>query len=96
MLFNKQIKVSNKFGENYINDIIECLKTDFVIEFLIKNEVEMDLVYFDYKIDGKKVSFLSEGVEGTFIIGKNTIVNRIIDKVSKNNGELFELIGCNR
>lgn len=52
----------------------------------------MDLTYYEFLIDGYNISFISEGMIGTFILGKSSIVKKIIQKVHKENPNLFECI----
>ena len=59
MFLNRQLKVSKKFGADYIETIVKFLNSHFTIVFEGKSEIEMDLVYFNYNFDGKKISFIS-------------------------------------
>lgn len=90
MFFKKQIKISEKFGSDYVENVIEFLKKYFSISYQGLNEVEMDLVYFNYIIDGSEITFVSEGMDGTSILGKSAIVKRILKLVENENPELFE------
>ena len=90
MFFKKQIKISENFGTDYIETVIQFLRSYFPISFEGTKEVEMDLVYFDCTIDGSKISFISEGMSGTSILGKSRVVKNIIRIVREENPALFE------
>ncbi len=89
MIFKKQIDISENFGADYIEVIVEFLKKHFSISSKGVDEIEMDLIYFNYIIDGYEISFISEGMKGTSILGKKSIVNKIVEKVKNDNPELF-------
>lgn len=93
MFSKKQIKLSKKFGDDYVEKVIEFLELYFTVSFDGVNEVEMDLIYFNYIIDGKKITFISEGMVGTFIIGNSSLIKRIIRIIENYNPELFDNSG---
>ncbi|MCB0535503.1 MAG: hypothetical protein KDD14_25080 [Saprospiraceae bacterium] len=92
MFFSRQLKVSKKFGPDYIETVIEFLNSYYTIVFEGKREIDMDLVYFNYNFDGKKISFISEGMVGTSIYGKSDVVKNIVSKVKEDNPELFDIL----
>ena len=92
MFFKKQIKFSNNYGSQYVDNIINFLGDYFTVSYKGRNDIEMDLTYYEFLIDGYNISFISEGMIGTFILGKSSIVRKIIEKVRKENPNLFECI----
>jgi hypothetical protein len=90
MFFKKQIKISKDFGTDYVEKVVEFLGSYFIITFEGQKEIEMDLIYFNYTIDGNRVSFVSEGMVGTSILGKSKIVKKIIKIGREENSSLFE------
>jgi hypothetical protein len=89
MIFKKQINISENFGADYIEIIVEFLKKHFSVLSKGVEEIEMDLIYFNYTIDGYEISFISEGMKGTSILGKKSMVNKIVNKVKSDDPKLF-------
>lgn len=83
-LFESEIKISDKFGTDFVISIVEILKKHFTVEFIQEHQLEMDLIIMHYKIDNEKISFLTEGMVGTIIIGKKKSLKPIIAIIQDN------------
>jgi|GEM_PF-1661046 len=91
MFFKKEVKISKNFGEEYIENVIAFLSTEFTISFKRTNVIEMDLIFYDYIIDGNEITFRSESMVGTSILGKKKIIDQIKKKIKEENTGLFDL-----
>ena len=87
---NKEIKISDKFGDPYFGELVSFLEAYFDAKFIKKKEVEFDLSYFDYSIKGKIITILSEGMSGTSLSGNKLILTNIINKAKEINPKLVE------
>ena len=92
MFFSKEIKVTHQFGESHIELITTFLENYFSVQFLDSDEIEMELILHTYLIDGYEVTFMTEGMVGISLIGKKSILKKVINKVLDENPNLFELI----
>ncbi len=91
MFFKKEVKISKNFGEEYIENVISFLIPEFTITFKSTNVIETDLIFYDYIIDGNKITFLSETMVGTSILGKKKIIDKIKKKMKEDNTGFFDL-----
>jgi hypothetical protein len=91
MFFKKEVKISKNFGEEYIENVISFLMSEFTISFKGTNVIEMDLIFYDYIIDGNEVTFLFETMVGTSILGKKKIIDKIKKKMKEENTGFFDL-----
>ncbi|MCU4177725.1 hypothetical protein [Carboxylicivirga sp. N1Y90] len=89
-LFKSEIKISENFGAKYIDSLIELIETHFEIELVNKKIVEPELIFIDYKIDKKNISFMSEGMVGTSIIGRRRDVKTIITLLENEYSKFLE------
>ena len=83
-LFDSEIKISDKFGTDFVISLIEILKRHFTVELIQENQVEPDLIFMHYIINNQKISFLTEGMQGTSLIGKMKAIEPILAVIRKN------------
>ena len=89
---NKEMKISDNFGEPYFGELASFLEKHFDAKFLEKKEIEFDLSYFEYLVDDNIITILTEGMGGTSISGNRQTVKRIIEKAKEINPKLVDRI----
>lgn len=84
MFFKRQIKISDDFGFEFISKLFTTLNKEGV--FLEKEEeITPEMIYYHFFIEGKRVSFFSEGQIGTFIIGNKKRIDKVISILKESN-----------
>jgi hypothetical protein len=87
-----EVKISHNFGESYFNELVSFLESSFSAQFIRKKAVEMDLSFFEYSIDKTVITIMSEGMNGTSLLGDKKTVDEIIEKAKKEKPQLVENI----
>ena len=77
-LFKSEIKISENFGTDYIESLVTCIKNHFKVELIKENIVESELIFIEYEINGIKISFMTEGMIGTSLIGMKKDIETIL------------------
>lgn len=89
MFFNKEIKISRRFGPEFIEELSVFLYDNFETQFISEEIIEMDLIFYNYLINGNKVTIISEGMVGTSLLGKKRIINHILKTAKFKKNKLF-------
>lgn len=92
MFFSKNIKISEEFSKSYFDNLENFLSQNFETTLDEKKIIDLELVYYDFIINDKKVSIICEEMEGTSIYGKKKIIDQILIIGKKKRPDLFNLI----